>query len=151
LPTQRRVTQSSSNRDIGATGSGYASIAGAVLHCFDRSVQVACQDTSGRYWLRIVKTCDAMDVQILMFSAVAALPLRLSRRLVAASIIVGVVFVVNVFRICSLYYIGIYLPSSFELVHIELWPALILIIGVVSFVVVAGKARSAEASALAPS
>jgi hypothetical protein len=52
----------------------YAASAGLVLRWFEPRVQVIGQDIIGRYSLRIVKTCDAMDVTILLMSAIVAWP-----------------------------------------------------------------------------
>jgi exosortase/archaeosortase family protein len=118
---------------------GYAAMSGAVLRWFEPALQVRGQEIIGRYSLRIVKTCDAMDVQILFFSAVMAWPGPWRRRAAAAAIGVVAIAAVNVIRICSLYYFGILLPSSFELMHLEVWPALIVIFSVAGFVVFARR------------
>ena len=113
----------------------YAVVSGAVLRLFERGVTVSGTDIIGRYSLRLVRTCDAMDVNILLVSAVLAWPGRWRRRLLAAAIGLGCVLVVNVTRICSLYYVGVFHPSSFTFVHIELWPIAMLVVAVGAFLV----------------
>jgi len=104
----------------------YAVVSGGVLRVFERGITVSGADIVGRYSLRLVRTCDAMDVNILLASAVLSWPGPWRRRLLAAACGVGVVLVVNVARICSLYYVGLHHPSSFAFVHIELWPIVML-------------------------
>jgi exosortase/archaeosortase family protein len=113
----------------------YAVVSGAVLRVFERGITVTGPDIIGRYSLRLVRTCDAMDVNILLVSAVLAWPGRWRRRLLAAAIGLACVLVVNVARICSLYYVGIFHPSSFTFVHIELWPIIMLAVAVGAFVI----------------
>jgi exosortase/archaeosortase family protein len=121
-------------RGIAGYLHAYAVISGAVLRLFERGVTVSGPDIIGRYSLRLVRTCDAMDVNILLVSAVLAWPGRWRRRLLAAAIGLACVLVVNVARICSLYYVGIFHPSSFTFVHIELWPIVMLAVAVGAFV-----------------
>jgi exosortase/archaeosortase family protein len=52
--------------------------------------------------------------------------------------------ILNVVRICSLYYVGVLFPSSFEFMHLELWPALIVIAAVAGFVGFTIWARRAD-------
>jgi exosortase/archaeosortase family protein len=114
--------------------AGYAATAGFVLRRFEPAVYVVGQDILGRYSLRIVKTCDAMDVKILLVSAIVAWPAPAVRRVAAALVAVLALFVVNVTRICTLYYVGLTWPAAFELLHLEIWPALILVVAVAAFV-----------------
>jgi exosortase H (IPTLxxWG-CTERM-specific) len=105
----------------------YARLAGSILSIFDGQVDVAGTVIGGRYWLRIVKTCDAMEANLLFLAAVFAFPARWSRKAVAALLGIVVLVGVNVIRICSLYFIGLYLPARFELFHAELWPLLLIV------------------------
>ena len=41
---------------------------------------------------------------------------------------------VNVFRICTLYFLGVYAPSAFEVAHIEVWPIIIILATAAEFV-----------------
>jgi exosortase/archaeosortase family protein len=122
----------------------YASVAGGVLRLFEPTLVVHGQEIIGRYSLRIVKTCDAMDTQILFVSAVAAWPGGWRPRVIAAVLGALVLFVINIARICSLYYIGIMMPASFDVVHLEVWPAVIVIACVAGFVGFAAWMRNHE-------
>ncbi len=116
---------------------GYAAVSGAILRCFEPTLLVQGQSLIGRFSLRIVKTCDAMDVQILFASAVLAWPGPWLRRLVAAVLGAAVILVANVLRICSLYFVGVYMPDWFEFAHVELWPAILLVLATGMFVLLA--------------
>lgn len=125
---------------------GYAALAGGVLRWFEPTLRVEGQNIVGRSSLRIVKTCDAMDVQILFLSAVLAWPgRRLVGGLVAAAGVLGL-FVINVIRICSLYYIALVVPSWFDFAHLELWPAAMVVAAVAGFVAFTLWGRAANAA-----
>jgi exosortase/archaeosortase family protein len=124
---------------------GYAASAGLVLSWLEPHIEVTGQTIVGRYSLRIVRTCDAMDVTILLLAAVLSWPSRWTRRLVAAAVGIGALFLVNIVRICSLYYVGVYFPSSFELAHLEIWPAIILLVALGIFFGLIGWERRGAA------
>lgn len=106
--------------------SGYACMAGAALSLIEPGVRVVGQDIVGRFSLRIVKSCDAMDAVILFVAAVCAFPVRWSDR--AWGVVLGALSLVavNVVRICSLYFVGIYHVRQFEVFHLEVWPLLMV-------------------------
>jgi exosortase/archaeosortase family protein len=114
---------------------GYAVVAGAVLRFFDRGVFVVGQDITGAFSLRLVKTCDAMDVTLLFVSAVVAWPGDRRRRLLAALAGAALLFFVNTLRICALYLVGLHFPSSFEMVHLEIAPIVLLAVAVGAFLI----------------
>jgi len=123
----------------------YARVVGACLHLADRAVTVNGAEIAGRYTLRIVSTCDAMDVTILFVSAVVAWPSPWRRRAAAAAIGVAALFALNVLRICSLYYVGIHFPSSFDTIHLQVWPLAVLVAAVAAFFWSSRWMSSAEA------
>src|SRR5579871_3773725 len=61
----------------------YACVAGFFLRAIDPGLRVQGTDLLGGASLRIVKTCDAMDVTILLASALLAWPRPWPRRLLA--------------------------------------------------------------------
>jgi exosortase/archaeosortase family protein len=113
--------------------SAYARLAGRLVWVFDRQASVAGNVIEGRYSLRIVKTCDAMEANMLFLAAMVAFPAPWRRKLLAAAAgIVGLI-VANVLRIGSLYLIGVYAPHSFDLFHAELWPPVLVAIALCEF------------------
>jgi exosortase/archaeosortase family protein len=123
----------------------YAASAGWVLHWLEPQVRVVGTSIIGRYSLRIVKTCDAMDVTILLTSAILAWPSPWRRKLIGALAGILLLYVLNVLRICSLYGIGIMYPSFFETAHVDVWPAIILVASVSFFLVTTTRGTSVRA------
>jgi exosortase/archaeosortase family protein len=87
----------------------------------------------GRFAMQIVRNCDAADVNILFVSALLAFPG--AWRVKAALLLGGVCALVaaNVLRICSLYYVGVFAPERFKVVHEEVWPLLLVAFTVLVF------------------
>jgi exosortase/archaeosortase family protein len=106
--------------------SGYAQAAGVLLRQIDPTVHVAGNRIGGRFPLAIVRDCDAMQVNILFVSAVAAFPAGLWRRCAGAGVGLALLVVANLSRIVSLYFIGVASPDSFEFAHREVWPLVLI-------------------------
>ena len=133
---------------------GYARLAGAILSLFDPRVVVEGNLITGRSALSIVKTCDAMDANLLFLAAVLAFPSapaaagrRWPRKLVAALAGLAAITTLNLARICSLYAVNVYWPSAFELCHAALWPLLLIVATVAMFAAAArwlSRAPAAE-------
>ena len=133
-----------SERVFGAYLGVYAKLAGSVLSIFDPHVVVSGPNIVGRFSLEIAKNCDAMEANILLLAAVLAFPSRWGHRFAAAGAGLALLVFANIVRICSLYYVGIYFPSSFELMHLEVWPLLLIAFAAAEFVVLTGWLRRSE-------
>jgi exosortase/archaeosortase family protein len=113
----------------------YAHLAGWVLSLFERGVVVSGQDITGRYALRIIRGCDAVDAQILLVAAVLASQVYSWRWRVGGALAgLAAITVANVVRICCLYYVGFVAPSYFDFFHHEFWPLLLIVFAAATFV-----------------
>jgi exosortase/archaeosortase family protein len=112
----------------------YAHMAGWVLSIFERSVVVSGQDISGRYALRIIRGCDAVDAQILLLAALLASHVYSWRWRIAGALAgLAVIMTANVARICCLYYVGFLAPAYFDFFHHEFWPLLLIVFATATF------------------
>jgi len=122
----------------------YARAAGSVIRLVDPTVHVSGADLVGRTSLTIAKNCDAMDVNLLLIAAMLAFPAPWKRRLVGIIAGVGLLSLVNVLRIVTLYQISIHAPRAFELIHAELFPLVMVALAVGAFAVWSRWSRQAE-------
>jgi exosortase/archaeosortase family protein len=106
--------------------AAYARLAGGALGLFERGLVIDDTLIQGRFSLQIVRNCDAADVNILFASALLAFPANFRSK--APLLLAGVCALVaaNVLRICTLYYVGVYAPARFKVVHEEVWPLLLV-------------------------
>ena len=85
---------------------------------------------SPRYSLTIKRGCDAFQVSAFFVFAVLCWPVPVSRWRRATGVAVGTLLLLglNLVRIVSLYYTGVYFPRAFEAMHIDVWqPAFIFL------------------------
>ncbi|WP_243221680.1 exosortase family protein XrtM [Methylobacter sp. S3L5C] len=84
--------------------------------------------------LEIVRGCDGAGVLFLMVSAIVAFPSTWRRKLIGLLLSIGLIYLLNLLRIITLYFIIAYQPDWFLLVHAYLAPTLMIIVGCVYFV-----------------
>ena len=109
--------------------NGYASASGWVLRCLGHDITVSDQQISSPgFSVRIVRGCDGMEVTALFVSAVIALPARWWRKLVGVAGGVVLLGLVNLVRIVTLFYVGIYFSKeTFDTMHYGVWQAVIVL------------------------
>ena len=82
----------------------------------------------------IVRGCDAMEATALFVAAAIAFPAPILRRLLG--VVAGVLALagVNLVRIVSLYYVGVYWRDWFDDAHIEIWQPAFIVIAIVFWI-----------------
>jgi len=100
-----------------------AQLTGVILRFLGDEVRVTGTHVAGRFPMEIDTGCDALQAVAFFVFGVAAVPLRLSLVAKAVSCAIGAVLLmfINLVRISSLYYVGVFFPASFETVHIDVW------------------------------
>jgi exosortase/archaeosortase family protein len=107
---------------FGAYLSGYARVTGIALHLVDPTVSVIHSTITGRFAMQIVRSCDAMEANILFASAVLAFPAPWTRKAIALPVGLFALVAANVARLSCLYFVGVYAPAHFDVAHYEIWP-----------------------------
>lgn len=114
----------------------YAAVSGAILRVLGQDVTVTGQSISSeRFSVKIVRGCDAMDATALFVCAVIAVPVRWWRKLAGVAVGVLVLAVINLARIVSLFYVGVYFPDVFETMHMGVWQVLVVVSAVLIWTV----------------
>ena len=107
----------------------YASASAAVMNVFGEGATAnGTSVVSRRYSVNILQGCDALAPSALFIAAVLAFPGSFRSKipgLIAGTLVLAVI---NLVRIVSLFYTGIYFPKWFETMHVDVWqPAFILL------------------------
>jgi len=114
--------------------SWYARMVGSVISAIDSHVVVSGNRIIGpMFSMSIVQTCDAMDVAILLVAALAAFPMPLRRRAVAVPGSVLFLMLINIARLCVLYWLGVHAPGWFNRTHETLAPLFLVACAVAFF------------------
>jgi len=105
---------------------------------------------TGRFSMQIVKSCDAMEANILFSAAIIAIPAIWWRKAVAfvAGLVALVAF--NLVRLFVLYWVGVFFAPAFDFLHYDVWPLLMIAFAAVDFMVCVKWARGSEGGGLLP-
>jgi exosortase/archaeosortase family protein len=89
---------------------------------------------SPEFAIAIRRGCDAVEPTGLLCGAILAFPGSWSRKW--AGMLGGIVILqlLNLIRIVTLFLIGSHLPAFFPSAHLEIWPALFIIVAIICFV-----------------
>lgn len=85
---------------------------------------------SGLFSVNILKGCDAIEAIALMSAALLSFPAKWKHRLIGFLAGAAILFVLNLVRIVTLFITGVYYPSVFELMHIEIWQFIFILVAV---------------------
>jgi exosortase H (IPTLxxWG-CTERM-specific) len=108
-----------------------ARVSGMLLRFIGEPTTVSgCVVSSPRFAVTIYNGCNGLITSLIFISGVLAFPARWLAKTVG---IVGGLFaiqIINLIRIVSLFYIGIYFPAHFNDAHIVIWQSLVITAGI---------------------
>lgn len=108
-----------------------AGVSGSLLGIFEDSVTVTGKSIrSPRYSLSIERGCDAVEPSALFLAGVLAFPATLASKIPGMLIGTLCLMAINLFRIISLFYVGIYWPKAFHVMHVDVWQALFIFLAI---------------------
>jgi exosortase H (IPTLxxWG-CTERM-specific) len=89
---------------------------------------------AAQFTVSVRRGCDAVEPAWFFCAAILAFPSPWRRKLAPLAVGIPVLLVLNLVRITSLFFIGSYLPSFFEPAHLEVWPAVFIVLALVLWV-----------------
>ena len=86
--------------------------------------------SSPRFTVTIYNGCNGLITSLIFISGVLAFPARWQAKVIG--VVGGLISIqiINLIRIISLFYIGIYLPQFFNQSHIFIWQSIVILAGV---------------------
>ena len=98
--------------------------------------------SSPRFGLEVKEGCDAIQPMAFFIFAMLASPVPVRLRSHLAPILVGmlVLLLLNLVRILTLFYTGIYFPRAFETLHIDIWQSVFIFLPLTFWLVWAQRA-----------
>jgi len=107
----------------------------AILNVFGEGASASGTSVaSPRYSVDIRHGCDAIAPSALFISAVLAFPAGMWSKLPGLLAGTLVLAVINLVRIVTLFYTGIYKPSWFETMHVDVWQPVFILLSLVLWV-----------------
>ncbi len=108
-----------------------ARAAGAVLDVLGEEISVrGCQLASPRFAVTIHNGCNGLETILIYVAGVLAFPATWKARLVGIGFGLVSIELINLVRVVSLYYVGVFAPSLFGAAHVWLWQSIVVLAGV---------------------
>ena len=116
--------------------SGVAWVSAQIMHLFDPAVVsdgIMLMNPERNWAIQVVAGCNGMEAVIILFASVFAFPATLKQKL--AGFVAGffAIHALNVVRIISLFYMGMWDKTWFDWFHLFIWQALIILDALVVF------------------
>lgn len=129
-----------------------AKMAGAVLQVLEPGLTIdGVILRSPRFAVTIYNGCNGLITSLIFISGVLAFPARWPAKLLGVLGGLLAIQLINLVRIVSLFFIGVFMPSVFNESHIFIWQSLVILFGVGLWVLWAqrfgARTRTADASA----
>lgn len=86
--------------------------------------------SSRRFSVQIYNGCNGLEAILIFVSGVLAFPARWPRKLLGVIAGFLAIQVVNIIRVVSLFYIGVFYPKWFATTHIFIWQSIVIVFGV---------------------
>ncbi len=117
-----------------------AQMSGFILHIFgEKATVTGCVVSSPRFAVTIYNGCNGLITSLILVSGVLAFPARISAKLIGVIGGLLAIQLINLVRIVSLFYIGIFMPQHFSDAHIFVWQSLVILAGISLWIVWAQK------------
>ncbi len=125
---------------MGAVQSGLARITSGLLNLLGhRTVVTGNTIASGLFGITVVTACTGLFTTGLFLIAVVAFPVGWRSKLLGVGLGVAGVFLVNIVRLVSLYYIGVHLPGFLDSAHQLVWQSVLIVFAVALWLLWAGR------------
>jgi exosortase/archaeosortase family protein len=124
---------SSAQRSLATISCGILNLLGQDTVVVGTTVQ------STTFGITVVTACTGAFLTGLFLIAVVAFPSRWRSKLVGVGIGVAGIFLVNIVRLVSLYFIGVHWPGFLHEAHQLIWQSLMIVISVALWLVWAGR------------
>ena len=113
-----------------------AEVSGVVLRLFGEQASVNnCVVSSPRFAVTIYNGCNGLITSLIFISGVLAFPARWKAKIIGVVGGLLIIQLINLIRIVSLFYIGVFLPSLFNQSHIFIWQSIVILAGVALWVI----------------
>ena len=117
-----------------------ARVSGGVLRVFGEEAAVSgCVVSSPRFAVTIYNGCNGLITSLIFISGVLAFPAKISAKLIGVIGGLLTIQLINLVRIVSLFYIGVFLPQHFSDAHIFIWQSLVILAGISLWILWAHK------------
>jgi exosortase/archaeosortase family protein len=100
-----------------------ARAAGAMLRLLGETVTVSGDSMYSTFAMSIKQGCDGLQAAAILAIGVLIFPGRFRDKILGVTLGVGLLVLLNVVRIATLFWAGLHARDSFQTLHVHVWPA----------------------------
>ncbi len=108
-----------------------AIIGSALINIFGYGTSVDGALIQGDFIMNVKRGCDAIEPIGLATAIILAYPTLIKNKLKGVLVGISVLLLINLIRIVTLYMTGIHTPKLFEVMHLEVWQFLFIMLAVI--------------------
>jgi exosortase H (IPTLxxWG-CTERM-specific) len=116
-----------------------AAAGAALIRLFGHPVQVRGQfiDSleSTHFSLEVGRGCDAIQPTVLFLAAMVALPSTRRAKVLGGLAGTGILLLLNLVRIVTLFFVGLEMPDLFHMMHVDVWQTFFIFIAVLLWMI----------------
>jgi len=121
---------------LGGTADGLnsftAASTGAILNVFGTRAMVnGSLISSPDFGMRIILECTGLVPLAILLPAIIAYPSTVKQKLIGVGIGIVGIYLVNLVRTVSLFYVGAYFPNFLDTAHFLVWQSLIMLLAII--------------------
>ncbi len=94
---------------------------------------------NSQFEMEVRRGCDAVDPSLVFLSAILAFPGRIKTKIPGMVIGTCALMLINFVRLVSLFLVGVYFPSAFELMHVDVWQVAFIFLAILFWVIWAAR------------
>ncbi|MGB2983759.1 MAG: archaeosortase/exosortase family protein [Candidatus Bipolaricaulia bacterium] len=134
------VWTASADRVMAGIQGGLARVTGAILTGLGHGAVVEGNTVQTTlFGISVVTACTGLFITGLFIVAVIAYPARVLSKMIGVAIGIGSIFVLNIVRLVSLYFVGVHFPRFLDTVHLLVWQSLLIVCAVLLWLLWAGR------------
>lgn len=129
-------TQFFKDHILAPVASVNATLSSLILNLFGQGTTASGSSvTSPIFSVKVETGCDGIEPIALFATAVLVFPVAFSYKL--PGVLVGSFFLaaMNLLRVISLFLVGVYIPSFFDFMHVEVWQVIFIILAIITWLV----------------
>jgi len=109
---------------------GIATITSHVINVFGGRTSVSGNviQSSGSFALSVVTACTGLFTTGVFIVAVLAFPASFLAKLIGVTLGAAGIFLINLLRLGSLFYVGVHFPDLFDRMHLLVWQSLVIVL-----------------------
>ena len=124
-----------------------ANSTGTILNALGTGVQVdGTLVSSADFSMIIVNECTGIISMIILLCAFFSYPCKIKGKLLGIAIGMPTLFLLNLIRVVTLFYIGTFLPNFFETTHILVWQSIMILAVIAIWIVWTEKVVHVQSS-----